>query len=118
MYTIEKKEHVTGLVYPDAEYLQDYQNSDVESLISTAGIEAVIGMNTRELGDSGIYILIKDTGMRGDDGINQLKAYTESFVSIIKEAVPKMSREYAEFYQFFLNDYENNGLVMPMYGKL
>lgn len=118
MFTIRKKENAKGAVYPDEEFLQDYQDSDIGSLISTAGIDAVLGMRTREIGDSGIIVEISDTLARGDAGIEQLKKYTDNFVEIIKEALPKMSQKYADFYQFFLDDYEKNGIIMPMYGKL
>lgn len=118
MFTIRKKENAKGAVYPDEEFLQDYQDADIGSMISTAGIDAVLGMGTREIGDFGIIVEISDTLARGDAGIEQLKKYTDDFVSIIKEAVPKMSQQYADFYQFFLDDYEKNGIIMPMYGKL
>ena len=118
MFMIEKKENAKGAVYPDEEFLQDYQDYDIGSLISTAGIDAVLGMRTREIGDSGIIVEISDTLARGEAGVEQLKKYTDNFVEIIKEAVPKMSQKYADFYQFFLDDYEKNGIIMPMYGKL
>lgn len=113
-----KKTEVTGSIYPDAEYLSNYQNSDISSLISTIGIEAMIGQSIREIGDSGIYVSILQTKKRGEEGINQLRDYTSSFISIIQEALPKMSKKYAEFYQHFLNDFQTNGLHMPMYGKI
>ena len=49
---------------------------------------------------------------------DQLRDYTSSFISIIQEALPKMSKKYVEFYQHFLNDFQTNGLHMPIYGKI
>lgn len=118
MFKIMKNEVATGMIYPDAEFLADYKEYDFGSFISSIGMEAMLGKNTRQIGDSGIYVTIEITQKRNVEGIEQLKEYAVNFVSIIKEALPKMSKKYASFYQHFIDDYENNGLYMPMQGKI
>lgn len=118
MFRINKTSEQTGEIYPDAEYFADYKNSDIGAMISVLGVEAVIGQNVRQVGDSGVYVQIEDAGMRGDAGIEQLKDCTSAWLAIIDEALPHMSAKYKEFYQHFLDDFDRNGLCMPIYGKI
>lgn len=113
-----KKVNEIGYIYPDAEFLSDYEDSDIGSLLSTLGVEAVIGQRVRQIGDSGIYVCITDLRKRNEEGIEQLKVYTKDMISIIKEALPGMSSVYADFYRHFLDDFEKNGFVMPMHGQI
>lgn len=119
MITIKKIERDNGaIIYPDADFLADYKDNDFGSFISTIQVEALIGMSVRRLGDSDIYISLTPTGNIGEKGMEELKKVAKDILELSKEAIPKMTEGYAAFYQYFLEDFEKNGLVMPMVGKI
>ena len=93
-------------------------DSDFAQLISTIQVEAVIGMNIRRLGDSDTYVLITPTYSTGEQGLNEIKDVAKNIAEFAREAIPAMTKDYAAFYQHFLDDFEKNGLTMPMAGKI
>lgn len=105
-------------VFPDDDYLHDYVTNDIGSCVSTLGIEAMLSRGFYRMGDSDTVVWVRETGITGAMGIAMFKRYTEAFVSIAKESMPVMSPEYQDFFRHMINDYEKNGINMPVYGKL
>lgn len=103
----------TGAVFPDDDYLDDYEDSHITDLISTLGIEVTIGNGLRKIGDSGISVEIQNFVFPGDVEYKHMKAATKEFVDIIRTALSTMSKKYADFYKHFLDDFEKNGFNMP-----
>lgn len=118
MFIIEKTKESTGNIYPGNEFLIDYENSDFGTFISVLGIEVMVGKSTWVLGDSGISVKITCTYKKGMVGMEELKQYAKDFVAIAEDAVPTMSEPYAKVYKYFLDDFKENGLVMPTYGRI
>mgnify|MGYP006983164610 CR=1 FL=1 len=114
----EIKTNMDAEIYPEEDYLDDYMHSDFASFISIIQVEAIVGKNIRRIGDTGITIELTDTGNTGEEGLNELKQVAREMIRISQKAIPLMSKKYAEFYNFYVNDFEKNGLVMPAYGKI
>lgn len=106
-----------GDIYPDEKYLANYQYSDIGALVYSLAIDAISGKNIREIGDSKIYVSIKPINLKDIADTDQLKEYVSDFVAIIKEALPTMSIPYANFYNYFLNDYKQSWIVIPRYSE-
>lgn len=102
-----------GSEYGDEGYLYDYEDSQISDLVSTVGINAMLGKDIISIGDSGISVKISVTGKTGDDGLKEFEQYVLNFVSYIEEAIPNMSEDYAAFYNHFVKNYKENGLNMP-----
>lgn len=118
MLKLQETEKKLGMPFPDMEDIGDYKDSHIADLISTLGVNTVIGITEHEVGDSGIYIETKETGNKGEAGIEDLKTAAMEFLRIAKKALPWMGHAYKSLYEFYLTDYEKYGLVMPMYGRI
>ena len=118
MYTISKT-NKKGRLFPNDEidegYLYDYEDSHIANLTSTLGINATIGDNCFLLGDSGINVEIQFTGKKEEEGRREFEKYVDDLVGLIKQALPAMTENYYNFFSHFVEDYENNGLNMPMW---
>ncbi len=119
MIIIEKtKKTDSASIYPDAGFLSNYKDSDFASFISTLQVDAILGMNIRRLGNSGVYISLTQTGNKEEKGIEELKQAAKIMLKLSKEAISSMTDEYVSFYLHFLDDFEQNGLIMPVVGKI
>ena len=121
MYIINKTSKI-GRVFPDNSpkgsdegdegFLYDFEDSHISDLASTFGISAMLGKNVLSLGDSGVCVEVIFTQKSGAEGKIEFEKYVKDFISITKEALPSMSKEYRDFYNHFVEDYEKNGLQM------
>lgn len=127
MFTIEKFEIKDGTpvsqipIYPiinEDDYLHDFEDSDIGECVSTLGVETIIGDGIFRLGDSSVTFVVHSTDVRGEAAMPMMKKYAEDFVSIAEEAMPEMSADYQAFYRHMIDDFKNNGIEMPHYGKL
>lgn len=108
-----------ALRFPDEEFLNDYLHLSFSDMVSTPGVNAIIGMDIIELGDSGkIYQIIPYTGLKGKPGIEKLKEYCLQFEEAINDSLPYMSENYQKFFQHFLADKKQNGVVYPVEGRI
>ena len=106
-------------IYPDEEFVNDFSDSDYGSFLSTPGVDLLIyGNCIKRLGDSDVFVEISSTNKKGEAGMEDFKQYAMDFLVIIKDAIPKMSEKYSAFYQYFVDDFNKNGLSMPFYGKI
>ena len=107
-------------IFPSNEdnYLDDYSDSDIGACISVLGVDAILGNKIQRIGDSTKIIYITDTGLREEKGMEAFKKATEVFVKLAEEALPEMSQCYKKFYEYMINDFKQNGIEMPFYGKL
>lgn len=115
---LREKTAASAPVFPDNEFLQNYSDSDWCAMISVLQIQNIIGNDTWELGDSGIYITFDEELETGPDGISQLIDMSHELAGMITEALPSMSKDYENFYRYFLNDFQKNGFIMPLQGRL
>lgn len=112
-------EVLENLRFPDEEFLNDYQDLRFSDMVSTPGVNAIIGMDTIELGDSGkVYQIIPYTELKGKPGIEKLKEYCLQFEAAINDCLPYMSENYQKFFQHFLADKKQNGVVYPVEGRI
>lgn len=118
MFKLQETEGKTGRPFPDPEDFGDYKDSHFADLISTLGVNTVIGITKCEVGDSGTYIRTEETGNKKEAGIEDLKAAAMEFLRIAKEALPQMGPEYKTLYEHYIEDYQKNGITMPFYGKI
>lgn len=107
-----KKVNRTGVVFPNNEYLENYREYSYGDMISTIGVECMLGNGVFTLGDSGISIEVNATGETGDMGIKMFIEYAKSMSEIIEAALPLMNFPYKDFYQHYITD------LMPAEGKL
>ena len=106
-------------IFPDYEYLNDYQNSDFGSLISSLMVNSIVGCPVSRIGNTSICVECSGEISKGDDGIEELKRNAVSFKELIVKALENgMESKYEKFYKHFLKDFEENGLHMPVYGKI
>lgn len=118
MIRVKESDRKQGMQFPDFEDMGDYQDSHIADLISTLGVNAMMGQTEYEIGDSGIYITAEPTGHTGDPGIEDFKAASSEFLRLVKQALPKMGPEYQKLYTHFLDDYQKEGVCMPFYGRI
>lgn len=104
-------------VYPDEEFLENYEGNVVADMISTLSVNAMLGEDEALLGDSGVAIRVQ-TLKQGEEGIKEFKNFSVELLKKVKESVPNMSKQYADFYEHFLKDFRKNGMIMPMVGKI
>ena len=62
-------------VFPEDDFLENYEGCDVATLIFMLAIDASGGDRVRRLGDSGIYIMAEPTGNKNDEGLDELEKY-------------------------------------------
>lgn len=108
-----------GVRYPDKELLCDYQDLHFADLVSTPAVRAMSGIdNTIELGDSGYWYMITfDLSLIGQSRKENLMEFCDKFAQEIEIALPRMSKKYKDFYQYFLEDKKKNGVkfsVVPV----
>ena len=105
-----------GVRYPDKELLCDYQGLHFADLVSTPAVQAMSGIdNTIELGDSGYWYKITfDLTLIGQPRKNKLMEFCDKFAKEIEIALPRMSKKYKDFYQYFLEDKKRNGVKFPV----
>lgn len=101
-----------GVRYPDKELLCDYQDLHFADLVSTPAVRAMSGIdNTIELGDSGYWYMITfDLSLIGQSRKENLMEFCDKFAQEIEIALPRMSKKYKDFYQYFLEDKKKNGV--------
>lgn len=101
-----------GVRYPDKELLCDYQDLHFADLVSTSAVRAMSGIdNTIELGDSGYWYMITfDLSLIGQSRKENLMEFCDKFAQEIEIALPRMSKKYKDFYQYFLEDKKKNGV--------
>lgn len=104
----------------EEDFLHDYKDCTIGDYISVLGVLTIGGGGCMpfRVGDSSVEIMVTDTEVTGLAGLAILKQSAEDFVSIMKEALPEMSAPYQAFYQHLIDDYQDNGICMPMYGRL
>ena len=67
--------------------------------------------NTIELGDSGYWYMITfDLSLLGQSRKEKLMEFCNKFAQEIEIALPRMSKKYKDFYQYFLEDKKKNGV--------
>lgn len=118
MIQIKENKECMGTIYPDNDFLDNYEEYDYASFISTLQIEAMIDMKQRRLGDSDVFITILSTGNIGEKGLEEFKQAAKDLINLSKKAIESMSDKYAKFYKYFIDDFEKNGLYMPLEGKI
>lgn len=101
-----------GVRYPDKELLGDYHGLHFADLISTPAVRAMSGIdNTIELGDSGYWYMITfDLSLIGQSRKEKLMEFCNKFAQEIEIALPRVSKKYKDFYQYFLEDKKKNGV--------
>lgn len=106
------------MIFPDNEYLSDYKDSDFGSVISTMQVEAITGTDTFQLGDSGISVSL--SGMvPGQAGMEMFKQNAQKLLDALEQAMPLMKdKKFVDFWAWAKEDYEKNGLNMPIVGKV
>lgn len=119
MMKIRKIENdAIATIYPDNEFLENYQNDSFAEFVSTIQVQAMIGDGVFRLGDSKTTVKLTTTGHNGERGIEELKTLAKEICELAKQSIDLMSNEYAKFYEHFVNDFEKHGLTMPFYGKI
>lgn len=104
--------------FPDKEMFKKFEESDFGSIVSTMLVEGVIGAGYDfELGDSGEHVTLYPM-IPGPAGMENLKADCHMVREALEKAIPKMSEDYKAFWVFMANDFDKNGVVMPMKGKI
>lgn len=88
------------------------------NFVSALSTYAIIGSQTYQLGDSGIYVHLSPTGKLWGEGVNEFREMAQEFFQIVKIAIPEMTEPYKSIYEFFLEDYQTNGIIMPLYGRI
>lgn len=119
MIKIQETSRMTDNIFPDGEYLEGSQEGyDFGSFLSTLSVNAMIGEQYFRLGDSSVCIEAEFTGNQFEAGMEEFKEAARAFVPLMEKALPEMGGAYAGCYQHYLDDFKENGLSMPMYGKL
>ena len=95
-----------GVRYPDKELLDDYHGLHFADLISTPAVRAMSGAdNTIEFGDSGYwYTITFDLSLISQSRKEKLMEFCDKFAQEIEIALPRMSKKYKDFYQYFLDE--------------
>lgn len=107
-----------GLIFPDNEQMSNDEKSDFGSMIFSLGMKVIIGGDCFKLGDSDIQIEVTSTMYQDKQGIEDFKEYERAFAEIVKKALPKMSPKYKDWYRYYLDDFQKNGLVIPCCGRI
>lgn len=105
-------------VYPNEEFLADYKDNDFASFASTLQIEAMVGNAYRRLGDSDVVVYVEETYHAQELGMEEFKEACKVLYEAAKKALPDMADRYKAFYQHFIDDFDANGLVMPMVERI
>lgn len=106
-----------AVTYPISfEECEDYGTA--ANFVSALSTYAMIGSQTYQLGDSKIYVRLTPTGKLWGEGIHEFREMIQEFFQITEAAIPEMSEPYQAIYRFFLEDYQKNGINMPMYGRI
>ena len=107
------------MIFPDEEYLEDYKDSDFGSVVSTMMVEGMIRrINDFRLGDSAVTIALEPMG-KGPEGMEAFKRNCKKVRESIDEAAVTMKeKKFIDFFTWAKEDYDKNGVIMPMVGKV
>lgn len=76
------------------------------------------GGDSIQLGDSNVSVNLKDI-CPGEEGMEAFKYNCHMVRSAIDNALPSMKEQkYVDFWQWAKNDFDTNGVSMPMVGKI
>lgn len=100
---------------PDEDYLYDYEDSHIADLASMLGVNAMIGTSVFTLGNSNVAVKIECTGKKESEGRREFEQYVKDLIGFIQDALPSMDENYYDFFHHFVEDFEKNGLKMPMW---
>lgn len=104
-------------IYPNDGF-EDFEEYDAAAFLSTLFVEATIGSRVWQIGDSGSHVEITMTESRGSEGMEEFIEAAKTFYEIVEEEIPQMSDKYKLLYQHYLKDFTENGLDMPVVGKV
>lgn len=103
---------------PNKDMMSDYKDSNFGSIISTMLIEGKIsGSHDFELGDSDKHVTLYPM-IPGPVGMDNMKADCHMVRETLEKAIPKMSGRYKKFWEFMAKDFDDNGVKMPVYGRI
>lgn len=120
MYIIERcnETSVTRFapIYPKK--MDNFEENRSADLFSTLLIEAMFGSKVWQVGNSGSFIEVTITLRYGREGLNELIAAARTFFDIVEAELPQMTGKYKTIYQHYLEDFKDNGMTLPRYGKI
>lgn len=97
-------------------------NPNFTDTVSTIMVEAIVAPNQTVVVvlDGDIRILCHGVISKGDSGIEELKALAKTLFFTMGQAVasPDCPPKHREYYAATVKDASENGLNMPMYGKI
>lgn len=106
------------MIFPDKNYLNDYEGSDFGSLVSTMQVESILGNGPFQLGDSHVAITLEPISA-GEEGMEAFKRNCKKIRDAIGPALGTMKDiRYTDFWVWARDDYDKNGVYMPKRGKI
>lgn len=106
--------------WPGEDLKKEMKGSDFAGLLSTLQMETMLhgGRMDVGLGNSDNMMSIYGQIKKGDEGIEDQKIMAKAFADGIRKSLDTMSGYYKKLYGDALKDFDNNGYVMPMRGRL
>ena len=105
-------------IYPDLTE-EDYSSWEPAQCLSTLAVNALLYSGcTYDLGGSGILIKVEPTGNKGSDAIRELISAGKLLFILIEENINHMPNEYKSIYANVLEQFQQDGLVMPIHGRI
>lgn len=107
-------------LWPTPEILEDYEDGySFSGFASTLGVECMMGevSRFRMAEDSNVYAEVRPTGNKGTEGIEEFKDSCRKLYELISRTM-KSTKGSTEWMEGFLKDFDENGVTMPIYGKI